>query len=172
MFVCLAFSAKTTLPTSGESTSKLFDGISVHVNGCTDPSADVIKRIMLLHGGTYHVYFSTKKTTFIVASKLPYTKIVQLKAKKVVKPEWIVESLRAGRLLPWQNFELYPMTGVGKWLLDCLTGWMGLMSVFFLCFCTSRLSLTSPRWLFFIRIIIYRFSIKGPNSSGLFGHGG
>ncbi|GAV03305.1 hypothetical protein RvY_13749 [Ramazzottius varieornatus] len=89
--------------------SSLFRGISIHVNGNTSPTAEELKRLMMLHGGTYHLYYNTKKTTHIIASNLPYTKIVQLYGKAVVKPAWITESIRQGCLLPWRDFELYPV---------------------------------------------------------------
>ncbi|OQV24114.1 DNA repair protein REV1 [Hypsibius exemplaris] len=106
--------ADKILPEAAEEfRSNIFHGIAVHVNGHTDPSADEIKRIMMLHGGQFHLYYNRQTTGFIIASILPYTKIVQLKAKQVVKPEWISESLRAGKLLPWKDFELYPLGGRG-----------------------------------------------------------
>jgi len=39
-----------------------------------DPSADEIKRIMMVHGGTFHTYLS-HKTTHIIAKNLPDTKV-------------------------------------------------------------------------------------------------
>lgn len=56
-----------------------------------DPSADELRRLMMLHGGQYHVYYSRSKTTHIIATNLPNAKIKELKGEKVVRPEWIVE---------------------------------------------------------------------------------
>uniref|UniRef100_A0A8C4UY78 DNA repair protein REV1 n=1 Tax=Falco tinnunculus TaxID=100819 RepID=A0A8C4UY78_FALTI len=87
--------------------SSIFSGVAIYVNGFTDPSADELKRLMMLHGGQYHVYYSRSKTTHIIATNLPNAKIKELKGEKVVRPEWIVESIKAGRLLSHIPYQLY-----------------------------------------------------------------
>ncbi|XP_074991635.1 DNA repair protein REV1 isoform X5 [Calonectris borealis] len=72
--------------------SSIFSGVAIYVNGFTDPSADELRRLMMLHGGQYHVYYSRSKTTHIIATNLPNAKIKELKGEKVVRPEWIMES--------------------------------------------------------------------------------
>nr|KAF6394987.1 REV1 DNA directed polymerase [Molossus molossus] len=62
---------------------------------------------MMLHGGQYHVYYSRSKTTHIIATNLPTAKIKELKGEKVIRPEWIVESIKAGRLLSYIPYQLY-----------------------------------------------------------------
>ncbi|XP_011279367.1 DNA repair protein REV1 isoform X3 [Herpailurus yagouaroundi] len=62
---------------------------------------------MMLHGGQYHVYYSRSKTTHIIATNLPNAKIKELKGEKVIRPEWIVESIKAGRLLSYIPYQLY-----------------------------------------------------------------
>uniref|UniRef100_A0A8C2SPY7 DNA repair protein REV1 n=1 Tax=Coturnix japonica TaxID=93934 RepID=A0A8C2SPY7_COTJA len=71
--------------------SSIFSGVAIYVNGFTDPSADELRRLMMLHGGQYHVYYSRSKTTHIIATNLPNAKIKELKGEKVVRPEWIME---------------------------------------------------------------------------------
>ncbi|XP_038576785.1 DNA repair protein REV1 isoform X2 [Micropterus salmoides] len=87
--------------------SNIFSGVSIYVNGYTDPSADELRRLMMLHGGQFHVYYSRSKTTHIIASNLPNSKIQELKGEKVIRPEWITESIKAGRLLPYLQYQLY-----------------------------------------------------------------
>ncbi|KAM9804879.1 DNA repair protein REV1 [Neosynchiropus ocellatus] len=87
--------------------SKIFSGVSIYVNGYTDPSADELRRIMMLHGGQFHVYYSRFKTTHIIANNLPNSKIQDLKEQKVIRPDWITDSVKAGRLLPWLEYQLY-----------------------------------------------------------------
>ncbi|XP_010021777.1 PREDICTED: DNA repair protein REV1 isoform X1 [Nestor notabilis] len=87
--------------------SSIFSGVAIYVNGFTDPSADELRRLMMLHGGQYHVYYSRSKTTHIIATNLPNAKIKELKGEKVVRPEWIVESIKAGRLLSHIPYQLY-----------------------------------------------------------------
>ncbi|KAM6341643.1 DNA repair protein REV1 isoform 4-T4 [Podargus strigoides] len=89
------------------SSSSIFSGVAIYVNGFTEPSADELRRLMMLHGGQYHVYYSRSKTTHIIATNLPNAKIKELKGEKVVRPEWIVESIKAGRLLSHIPYQLY-----------------------------------------------------------------
>ncbi|XP_060225879.1 DNA repair protein REV1 isoform X3 [Meriones unguiculatus] len=87
--------------------SAIFSGVAIYVNGYTDPSAEELRDLMMLHGGQYHVYYSRSKTTHIIATNLPNAKIKELKGEKVIRPEWIVESIKAGRLLSYIPYQLY-----------------------------------------------------------------
>nr|XP_060625754.1 DNA repair protein REV1 [Anolis sagrei ordinatus]XP_060625755.1 DNA repair protein REV1 [Anolis sagrei ordinatus]XP_060625757.1 DNA repair protein REV1 [Anolis sagrei ordinatus]XP_060625758.1 DNA repair protein REV1 [Anolis sagrei ordinatus] len=87
--------------------SGIFDGVAIYVNGYTDPSSDELRHLMMLHGGQYHVYYSRSKTTHIIATNLPNAKIKELKGEKVVQPEWIIDSIKAGRLLSYVPYQLY-----------------------------------------------------------------
>ncbi|MEE6470423.1 hypothetical protein FKM82_008964 [Ascaphus truei] len=87
--------------------SAIFNGVSIYVNGYTDPTADQLRHLMMLHGGQYHVYYSRSNTTHIIATNLPNSKIKELKNEKVVLPEWITESVKAGRLLSYVPYQLY-----------------------------------------------------------------
>ncbi|KAM9850950.1 DNA repair protein REV1 [Aulostomus maculatus] len=62
---------------------------------------------MMLHGGQFHVYYSRSKTTHIIANNLPNSKIQELKEQKVIRPDWITDSVKAGRLLPYLQYQLY-----------------------------------------------------------------
>ncbi|XP_024142544.1 DNA repair protein REV1 isoform X1 [Oryzias melastigma] len=87
--------------------SGIFRGVSIYVNGYTEPSADELRRLMMLHGGQFHVYYSRSKTTHIIANNLPNCKIQDLKGEKVIRPEWITDSIKAGQLLPHLKYQLY-----------------------------------------------------------------
>uniref|UniRef100_A0A8C5P6Q6 DNA repair protein REV1 n=1 Tax=Leptobrachium leishanense TaxID=445787 RepID=A0A8C5P6Q6_9ANUR len=87
--------------------SSIFNGVAIYVNGYTDPTADQLRHMMMLHGGQYHVYYSRSKTTHIIATNLPNNKIKALKDEKVVHPEWITESIKAGHLLSYVPYQLY-----------------------------------------------------------------
>uniref|UniRef100_A0A8C7BXZ2 DNA repair protein REV1 n=1 Tax=Neovison vison TaxID=452646 RepID=A0A8C7BXZ2_NEOVI len=84
------FRSDATLQKDGTS-STIFSGVAIYVNGYTDPSAEELRKLMMLHGGQYHVYYSRSKTTHIIATNLPNAKIKELKGEKVIRPEWIVE---------------------------------------------------------------------------------
>ncbi|XP_051882726.1 DNA repair protein REV1 isoform X2 [Pristis pectinata] len=62
---------------------------------------------MMLHGGQYHMYYSRSKTTHIIATNLPNAKIKELKEEKVVRPNWITDSIKAGCLLSYIPYQLY-----------------------------------------------------------------
>uniref|UniRef100_A0A665WWJ2 DNA repair protein REV1 n=1 Tax=Echeneis naucrates TaxID=173247 RepID=A0A665WWJ2_ECHNA len=87
--------------------SNIFSGVSIYVNGYTEPNADELRRLMMLHGGQFHVYYSRSKTTHIIANNLPNSKIQELKGEKVIRPEWITDSVKAGCLLPYLQYQLY-----------------------------------------------------------------
>lgn len=88
--------------------SNIFHGIVIHVDGYTKPSSDELKKIMHQHGGHYAHFLYKRKVTHIIATSLPNSKITKgLKHCKVVKPEWITESVAAGRLLSYIPYQLY-----------------------------------------------------------------
>ncbi|XP_042350432.1 DNA repair protein REV1 isoform X2 [Plectropomus leopardus] len=87
--------------------SNIFSGVAIYVNGYTEPSSDELRRLMMLHGGQFHVYYSRSKTTHIIANNLPNSKIQELKGEKIIKPDWITDSIKAGRLLPYLQYQLY-----------------------------------------------------------------
>ncbi|KAK6617005.1 hypothetical protein RUM44_005362 [Polyplax serrata] len=97
---------KVSAKEQNEKLSDIFYGVSIFVNGYTQPSADELRCLMLLHGGTYHHYHRPKKTTHIIASALPNSKFDQMETFHVVKPEWITESIKAGKLLNCNNYLL------------------------------------------------------------------
>uniref|UniRef100_A0A5K3FNT6 DNA repair protein REV1 n=1 Tax=Mesocestoides corti TaxID=53468 RepID=A0A5K3FNT6_MESCO len=94
--------------------SSIFSGIRVYVNGYTVPSAVEIKRLVQENGGTFVQYYSQSAGDFMVAANLPLNKIKKIGGQKVVKASWITDSIAAGQLLPWKNFELYPPRGQMK----------------------------------------------------------
>ncbi|KZC10470.1 DNA repair protein REV1 [Dufourea novaeangliae] len=91
--------------------SNIFQGIAIFVNGYTDPTADELRRLMMTHGGIYHHYMRPRVTTHIIASNLPYSKILLYRKSQnpipICKPQWIVDSIKAGRVLNFQHYLLY-----------------------------------------------------------------
>ncbi|XP_050719708.1 DNA repair protein REV1-like isoform X2 [Eriocheir sinensis] len=85
----------------------LFSGVAIFVNGYTEPTAEELKRVMMVHGGTYHHYYSRSKTTHIIANNLPDTKIKNMNTERIVSPKWITDSLSAGHLLDYTKYILY-----------------------------------------------------------------
>ncbi|XP_050425232.1 DNA repair protein Rev1 isoform X2 [Adelges cooleyi] len=87
--------------------SQIFKGISIFVNGYTLPSTEELKCIMMENGGIYHHYHRPGLTTHIIASNLPNAKLKLLKQYKIVKPEWISESLKEGKLRNYRDYLLF-----------------------------------------------------------------
>ncbi|XKL69261.1 hypothetical protein PGB90_007030 [Kerria lacca] len=90
--------------------NNIFQGTSIFVNGYTIPSADEMRHLMMDYGGIYHHYYINGKTSFMIASNLPYAKIRQYKDKensiKILKPAWITDSIKAGKMLDFKPYLL------------------------------------------------------------------
>ena len=93
---------------AGEKKSAIFQGVTVHVNGWTEPSNDELKRMIHAHGGNYvfNIYGNTK-VTHTIATNLPNFKIKTLGDSVVCTPAWIVDSIAAGHQLPTDGYLLY-----------------------------------------------------------------
>ncbi|XP_063828614.1 DNA repair protein Rev1 isoform X2 [Ostrinia nubilalis] len=85
--------------------TNIFGGVSIYVNGFTIPSAEELKELMALHGGVYHTY--QRAEDFIIASNLPDTKVKNMSLSRVIKPEWITDSIAANQLQDYKNYLLY-----------------------------------------------------------------
>ena len=98
--------------------SDIFNNVAVFINGWTRPSAEELKRLMMVHGGVYHHYLNPRTTTHIIASNLCDAKMKQLKGdEKIVKPEWITESIAAGSLLDYKPYLLAGNLDQGQQML-------------------------------------------------------
>ena len=77
------------------------------VNGFTVPDNDTLRRMLHKHGGDLETY-ETTRITHIIAQNLSTAKANmykrQRKPKPVVRPDWIVDSVKAGRLLPHADY--------------------------------------------------------------------
>ncbi|KAL2609061.1 hypothetical protein R1flu_027634 [Riccia fluitans] len=94
----------------GRSNTLIFQGVSVFVDGFTIPTHQELRFIMMNNGGVFENYFSRQTVTHIICSTLPDNKIMNprmlSRGLPIVKPEWIVESMKAKKLLPWEIFQL------------------------------------------------------------------
>lgn len=81
----------------------------IMLKGYTIPTRAELRDLLLLHGGIFETY-QTSRVTHIIASNLPNTKVRQYHEKKqptpVVRPEWITDSIAASKLLPFQRYLL------------------------------------------------------------------
>ncbi|KAJ5916994.1 hypothetical protein N7504_001009 [Penicillium tannophilum] len=85
----------------------IFRGIVAHVNGYTQPSLQDLHRLIVSHGGGFLQYLDNKTAaTHIIASSLTPKKCEEFRRYRIVKPAWVTESIKAGRLLPWNDFRV------------------------------------------------------------------
>ena len=77
------------------------------MNGYTQPSLNDIHKLIVTHGGGFLQYLDGKTTvTHIIASTLTPKKRIEFRRYRVVKPAWVVESIKAGKLLPWDGYRV------------------------------------------------------------------
>ncbi|KAI9803841.1 MAG: hypothetical protein M1825_001721 [Sarcosagium campestre] len=85
----------------------IFRGVVAHVNGYTQPSLNDIHKLIVTHGGGFLQYLDGKTlVTHIIASSLTPKKRIEFRRYRLVKPAWVVESVKAGKLLPWDAFRV------------------------------------------------------------------
>ncbi|KAL8729499.1 MAG: hypothetical protein Q9181_004980 [Wetmoreana brouardii] len=95
----------------------IFRGIVAHVNGYTQPSLNDIHALIVSHGGGFMQYLDGKTTvTHIIASNLTPKKKVEFSKYRIVKPAWVVDSVKAGKLLPWSGYRVVD-EGIGQQVL-------------------------------------------------------
>jgi len=102
----------------GQVQSSIFEGVTIYVNGWTQPNADELKRMIHTHGGHYEYnLYSNPKITHTIATNLPNSKVKNLGDSIVCTPEWIVDSIAAGKQLPVLEYRLYDHGGGQKKLI-------------------------------------------------------
>lgn len=97
----------TELRSQTEGNPPIFRGIVAHVNGYTQPSLADLHKLIVSYGGGFLQYLDGKTTvTHVIASNLTPKKKVEFARYRVVKPAWIVDSIAAGRTLPWEGYRV------------------------------------------------------------------
>lgn len=97
---------------------QIFHGIVAHVNGYTQPSQTDLNHMIVAHGGKFMPVLNQKTAvTHIIASSLTPKKREEFRKYRVVKPSWVTESIKAGKLLPWHQFSLLEQ-GTGQKIIS------------------------------------------------------
>lgn len=90
-------------------TKKIFSGLSIYINGWTNPSVQDLRQLIVTHGGVFQPYLDKKSlVTHIVTCSLTAAKIKDWKHMKIVRPDWLVDSAAAGTLISWRNYIFKP----------------------------------------------------------------
>ncbi|KOS16621.1 DNA repair protein rev1 [Escovopsis weberi] len=85
----------------------IFKGVVAFVNGYTQPPLQDLHHEIVQHGGGFLQYLDSKTmATHIIASALPPKKAIEFSKYRIVKPAWVVDSVRACRLLPWTDYRV------------------------------------------------------------------
>ena len=86
---------------------RIFRGVVAHVNGYTQPSLNDLHHLIVDYGGGFLQYMDGKTmVTHVIASSLTPSKKIEFRRYRVVKPAWVVDSIQAGKLLPWENYKV------------------------------------------------------------------
>ena len=110
------------LRSSAAGNPSIFRNVVVHVNGYTQPSLNDLHKLVVTHGGGFVQYLDGKTmVTHIVASNLTPKKRVEFAKYRIVKPAWVVDSVSATKLLPWDNYRLLD-EGAGQRVLSIQHG--------------------------------------------------
>jgi DNA repair protein REV1 len=86
---------------------QVFRGVVAHINGYTQPSLNDLHKLIVSHGGGFMQYLDGKTmVTHIIASNLTPKKAEEFRKYRIVKPAWVVDSVKAGTLLPWHSYRI------------------------------------------------------------------
>ncbi|CAE6437465.1 unnamed protein product, partial [Rhizoctonia solani] len=89
----------------GPSQSLIFKSLAIYITGRTVPSLQILRSLILQHGGQFHAYLDRKEmVTHIITSNLTPAKALEFKNMRVVRPEWLLDSVTANKLLPWTDY--------------------------------------------------------------------
>ncbi|GAA5890528.1 hypothetical protein JCM5296_005074 [Sporobolomyces johnsonii] len=92
----------------GETRPQFFKGLRIYINGYTESiGLGELRDLLILHGGIYVPYLDQKGlVTHIIATNLTPSKRKEFASYKVATPEWLVDSVKEGKLLDWREYSL------------------------------------------------------------------
>ncbi|CAE6355618.1 unnamed protein product [Rhizoctonia solani] len=87
------------------SQGSIFRSLAIYITGRTVPSLQVLRSLIIQHGGQFHAYLDRKEmVTHVITSNLTPAKAMEFKNMRVVRPEWLLDSITASKLLPWTDY--------------------------------------------------------------------
>lgn len=104
------------IASEGTDKPQIFAGLSFYINGNTTPPMEVLRRMLLQHGGIVQYKLKNKGSVdYIIAPVLTLKKFKDLEKGgrlRIVREQWVVQSVKEGRILDWKNYRLR-VEGVG-----------------------------------------------------------
>ncbi|PKS12000.1 hypothetical protein jhhlp_001296 [Lomentospora prolificans] len=95
------------LRTASSDLPQIFKGVVAHVSGYTQPPLHILHKELVRHGAAFLQYLDSKTmATHIIASSLTPKKAIEFARYRIVKPAWVMDSINAGRLLPWADYRV------------------------------------------------------------------
>ncbi|KAF8749926.1 DNA repair protein [Rhizoctonia solani] len=86
--------------------STIFKSLAIYITGRTVPSLQILRSLILQYGGQFHAYLDRKEmVTHVITSNLTPAKALEFKNMKVARPEWLLDSIAANKLLPWAKYQ-------------------------------------------------------------------
>ncbi|KAG0228115.1 deoxycytidyl transferase [Actinomortierella wolfii] len=83
---------------------QIFEGVIFYINGFTTPPIHEIRDMMVQR-------VSKSQITHIIAMNLTQAKMNEFKNYKVVRPEWVLDCIKAGTRLPWHRYSVLRVAG-------------------------------------------------------------
>ena len=88
----------------------LFKNVVIYVNGWTYPTAGMLQTLMQLAGGGFSWSYEAKRTTHTISTVLSMAQKRRERDRlTTVKPEWILDSLAARKVLPIHEYKVCHM---------------------------------------------------------------
>ncbi|KAF8602805.1 DNA repair protein [Ceratobasidium sp. AG-I] len=89
--------------------TSIFKSVAIYITGRTNPSLQILRAMIVQHGGQFHAYLDRKEMiTHVITNNLTPVKALEFKHMKVVRPDWLVDSVAANKLLPWSDYRWVP----------------------------------------------------------------
>lgn len=75
---------QSSLSEGSPSSNAIFQGVHIYVDGYTIPSKEELRHLLLLHGGGFE-HYETSRVTHIIATHLPASKVLRLKCVSLLR---------------------------------------------------------------------------------------